>query len=238
MNCNTTQSMTDAIGRAAQEAASEGTQVLAMQPRWGPTSAEGYFDSYLTAAAVLDLLTDLDQRYDALVMAGFGEHGREGARELLDVPVVDVTEAGAHLAMMLGRRYGVVTTLDRAIPQIEDSLTLAGVRRGCASIQSANLGVLEIEEDRELTMASLEAASQRALSDGAEVIVLGCAGMTDLGKELSVRLGVPVIDVVQAAVRMAETYVALGLSTSKLRAYARPRSKARPGWPITAPAVL
>ncbi|CAM5670461.1 Allantoin racemase OS=Streptomyces violarus OX=67380 GN=FHS41_005953 PE=3 SV=1 [Streptomyces violarus] len=47
-------------------------------------------------------------------MAGFGKHGREGVRELVGVPVVDITEAAAHLACLLGRRYGVVTTLARS----------------------------------------------------------------------------------------------------------------------------
>lgn len=62
------------------------------------------------------------------MLAGFGEHGREGARELLDVPVVDITEAAAHLACLLGRRYGVVTTLDRTCGLIEDSLHSAACR--------------------------------------------------------------------------------------------------------------
>ena len=42
--------------------------------------------------------------YDAVIQAGYGEHGREGLQELLDVPVVDITEAAASTAMYLGQK--------------------------------------------------------------------------------------------------------------------------------------
>ncbi len=85
--------------------------------------------------------------YDAVIQAGYGEHGREGLQELLDVPVVDITEAAASTAMYLGRSYSVVTTLDRAVPMIEDRLLLAGLDRRCASVRSSGVGVLELEAD-------------------------------------------------------------------------------------------
>lgn len=232
MNCNTTSSMTAAIAATAQAVAAPGTQVVGMQPRWGPESAEGFFDSFVTAAAVLDRLEELPSDVDAVVMAGFGEHGREGARERLDVPVVDVTEAGAHLAMMLGHRYGVVTTLRRAIGQISDSLKTANLDGGCAAIDAADLGVLEIEEDIAATRAAMLTASRRALAQGAEVIVLGCAGMVGLRGYLEQQLQVPVIDSVEAATKLAEAYVDLRLTTSKHLTYATPRAKQRLGWPV------
>lgn len=234
MNCNTTWSMTAAIGAAGKAVASPGTEVVPVQPLWGPESAEGYFDSFVTAAAVLDRLATLKEPYDAVVMAGFGEHGREGARELLDVPVVDVTEAGSHLAMLLGHRYGVVTTLARAVPQIEDSLMTAGLLDGCAAVVAAEMGVLDLERDHDHTVDVLQRKSVEALDRGAEVIVLGCAGMTSIRADLSDRLGVPVIDAVEAAVGLAETLVRLGLTTSKRGAYAAPRPKHRAHWPISA----
>ena len=237
MNCNTTESMTAAMELVGKKVASADTEIVALQPLWGPESAEGYYDSFLTAAAVLDRLTTIDIDFDALVMAGFGEHGREGAREFLSVPVVDVTEAGPHLAMLLGHRFGIVTTLQRAVPQIIDSLRVAGLMDNCASIAAADLPVLHVGSDRVQTIAALADAGRRTLADGAEVIVLGCAGMTDLRADLSERLGVPVIDSVEAAVRIAESLVALGLSTSKIGGFANPLPKTRIGWPISQPVV-
>ncbi|WP_367326316.1 aspartate/glutamate racemase family protein [Streptomyces sp. HUAS ZL42] len=228
-NCNTTQEMTEEIVRGARAAAGPGTTVTGLTPAWGPESAEGWLDSYLSAAAVIDLLRTYDgPAYDAVVMAGFGEHGREGVRELVDVPVVDITEAAAHLACLLGRRYGVVTTLERSCGQIEDSLETAGVGRNCVAVVGTGLSVLDLGDgDPARTEAAFLAAAERAREAGAEVLVLGCAGMTGLQRAVGQKLGVPVVDGVGAAVKLAESLVGLGLTTSRVGSYAKPLPKRR-----------
>lgn len=233
MNCNTNSAMTDEIGRQARVTAREGTVIEAWHPLWGTESAEGYYDSFITAAAVLDRMHDLPGDVDAVVMAGFGEHGRQGARELLDIPVVDITEAAAQFAMLLAPRYGVVTTLSRACEQIWDSLATAGLDKRCAAVEAANLAVLALEEDRDEALDAMLAAARRALDRGAEALALGCAGMAGMGEQLSAKLGVPVVDGVAAAVAIAEDLVALSLTTSKIHTYAGPRAKERPGWPVS-----
>ncbi|MFD3500328.1 aspartate/glutamate racemase family protein [Streptomyces sp. NPDC058676] len=228
-NCNTTQEMTEEIVRGARAAAGPGTTVTGLTPAWGPESAEGWLDSHLSAAAVIDLLRTYDgPPYDAVVMAGFGEHGREGVRELVDVPVVDITEAAAHLACLLGRRYGVVTTLERSCGQIEDSLELAGVGRNCAAVVGTGLSVLDLGDgDPKRTETAFLAAAEQACRAGAEVLVLGCAGMTGLQRTVGEKLGLPVVDGVAAAVKLAESLVALGLTTSRAGSYAKPVPKRR-----------
>lgn len=233
MNCNTSAAMTLRMGIQAQSHARPGTKILALNPTWGPDSAEGYYDSFITAAAVLDRLHSIPEETAAVVMAGFGEHGREGAREMLDVPVVDVTEAAATFALFLGPQFGVVTTLSRARAQIRDSLRVAGLWERCASVEAADVGVLELELKPDAAFDSMCAAGQRAVDRGAEVLVLGCAGMTGLDAALSDKLGVPVVDSVTAAVAQAESLIALGLNTSRSLTYAHPRTKRRDGWPIT-----
>src|SRR5699024_9787134 len=99
---------------------------------------------YLAAVAVMDAVQRYDGPYDAVIQAGFGEHGREGLQELLEVPVVDITDAAGHMAMLLGRRYSVITTLDRTVPLIEERLHAAGVAANCASVRASGLGVLEL----------------------------------------------------------------------------------------------
>lgn len=231
VNCNTSEEMTAEIGAGARAAARPGTQVLALQPAWGPRSAEGFYDSFITAAAVLDLMTDLPP-VDAVVMAGFGEHGREGARELLDVPVVDITEAAAMQAMLVGHRYAVVTTLSRVRGQIHDSLVTAGLADRCVAVEATDLPVLDVAQDLDRTVAAFVEAGTRALRSGADVLVLGCAGFTAVRAELSRALDVPVVDAVSAAVTTAEGLVACGLRTSKVGAYATPLPKTRDGWPV------
>ncbi|WP_265049872.1 aspartate/glutamate racemase family protein, partial [Amycolatopsis mediterranei] len=79
-NCNTTEAMTKEIEAGARAAASPGTEILAKTPRWGPESAEGWLDSFLSAAAVLDLLRGLEEPFDAVVGAPVGAPRPGGAR--------------------------------------------------------------------------------------------------------------------------------------------------------------
>ena len=227
VNCNTTSAMTETAAARARLAVGPDTEIVAITPTWGVESAEGWYDSFVSAAAVLHTLQTLPDDIDGVVMAGFGEHGREGARELLDIPVVDITEASAHLAMMLGRRYGVVTTVRRAVGQIEDSLTTAGLISHCAAIEDTGLGVLELDADPFATAEAFVAAGERAIARGAEVICLGCAGMAGLEEHVRSRLPVPVVDGVAAAAALVETLIRQRLSTSKVDSYARPLAKAR-----------
>ncbi len=233
VNVNTTTSMTEAIGEQARSVAAPGTEVVALTPRFGAESVEGNLESYLAAVGVMDAVARYDQPFDAVVQAGYGEHGREGLQEMLDVPVVDITEAAASTAMYLGHRYSVVTTLDRAVPLIEDRLLLAGLSQRCASVRASGMAVLELESEPERAVAAIVDQAERAVrEDHAEVICLGCGGMADLEEAVRERTGVPVVDGVRAAVVTAEALVRMGLSTSKVRTYAPPRPKRMTGWPL------
>ncbi|WP_018177470.1 aspartate/glutamate racemase family protein [Jongsikchunia kroppenstedtii] len=232
-NVNTTESMTAAIAESARSVASAGTDIIGITPRFGADSCEGNFESYLAAIAVMDAITRYPEPYDAVIQAGYGEHGREGLQELLDVPVVDITEAAASTAMYLGHKYSVVTTLDRTVPLIEDRLKLAGLDTRCASVRASGLGVLELESDPDRAVAAIVEQSREAVErDHAEVICLGCGGMAELEEKVAAATGVPIVDGVRAAVTIAEGLVRLGLSTSKVRTYATPRKKRVTGWPI------
>lgn len=232
VNVNTTESMTASIGRQAEAVAAPGTEIIALTPLFGADSVEGNYESYLAAVAVMETVLRYPEPYDAVIQAGYGEHGREGLQELLDVPVVDITEAAASTAMFLGHRYSVVTTLDRTVPLIEDRLKLAGLDARCASVRASGLAVLELEEDPDRAVAAIvEQAEQAVSQDKAEVIVLGCGGMAGLDANIRERTGVPVVDGVAAAVTIAESLVRLGLSTSKVRTYAAPRPKTFKNWP-------
>ncbi len=159
-------------------------------------------------------------------MAGFGEHGREGARELVDVPVVDITEAAAHLACLLGRRYGVVTTLERSRRMRSRTACTPPEWPRTAPRSSAPASA---------SSTSATSSERRGVRDrggagpgrSAEVLVLGCAGMTGLQRAVGEKLDLPVVDGVAAAVKLAEALVSLGLRTSRVGSYARPLPKRR-----------
>ncbi|WNG85387.1 aspartate/glutamate racemase family protein [Mycobacterium sp. ITM-2016-00317] len=232
-NVNTTVSMTEAIAESARGVAAPGTEIVGITPRFGAESCEGNFESYLAAIAVMDAVTSYPEPFDAVIQAGYGEHGREGLQELLDVPVVDITEAAASTAMYLGHKYSVVTTLDRTVPLIEDRLKLAGLDGRCASVRASGLGVLELESDPDRAVEAIVRQAREAVeNDHAEVICLGCGGMAELEEKVKAATGVPIVDGVRSAVTIAEGLVRMGLSTSKVRTYATPRKKKVIGWPF------
>jgi allantoin racemase len=224
---------------SARAVAAPGTEIVGAEPLWGPDSVEGYYDSFLSAAGILDRLHQLmaspdadgSVPFDALVWSGFGEHGKEAAMELLSVPVITITDAAAAVAMLIGHKFGVVTSLARAIPQIEDQYRLSGALERCAAIRATNLGVLELEGDHELTVRRFVEEGRACIEAGADVLILGCGGMAGMDERLTAELGTPVVDGVAAAVKLCEAVVGLGLSTSKINAFAAPLPKSRPGWP-------
>ncbi len=229
VNPNTTASMTAKIGAAARAAASPGVEVSAVNPDFGPPSIEGYFDE---AFSVPGLIAEIGKapRADAFVIACFDDTGLEAARCATDAPVVGIGEAAFHLASLIADRFSVVTTLSRSIAPIERNLAKYGLAARCARVRAANVAVLDLEKPGSGARRSIEKEIERALSDdGAEAIVLGCAGMTDLARELERAAGVPVLDGVACAVGLAESLVRLGLKTSKRNAYAAPLAKAYAG---------
>ncbi|GAB3841718.1 aspartate/glutamate racemase family protein [Nesterenkonia populi] len=231
VNCNVNAAITTNLESIAAAAVSPGVEILALTPPFGPESAEGYYESFISAAGMLAALEQAQEEFDAVVLAGFGEHGREGARQRWEVPVVDITEAGPILAKLVSHRYGIVTTLDTTVPAIWESLRNAGLAEHCVGVAASGIEVSAIHDDAAQVASTLEREARGLQSSGAEAIVLGCAGFTGLDDALEERLGIPVIDGVEAACRVAELLVRSGLRTSAAGAFRPPRlEKQWVGW--------
>ncbi|MBY3133004.1 aspartate/glutamate racemase family protein [Rhizobium laguerreae] len=226
VNPNTTASMTEKAATAARAVAASGTEIIAATSRMGPVSIEGHYDG---ALAIPGLLAELKERqtagYDAAVIACFDDTGLEAARSFADVPILGLCESAVVTAGFLAQRFTVVTTLERSRVLIDNLVRRYGMGDR-AKVRASDIPVLELEDAGSGAIGKLRAEIERALlEDGAEAIVLGCAGMTDLARELQDIYGVPVVDGVAAAVKQAEALVSLGLSTSKRGSYALPLAK-------------
>lgn len=233
LNVNTSEQMTSTIAAASCQAASPGTEIVPLTPRFGPEAVDGAFESYVSATALMDLVQQYPSTYDAIVLAGFGEHGKDGLQELTTAPVIEICEASAHVAQLIGRTYSVVTTLQRSVAMIEDRLKLAGLADRCASVRASGMSTAEVDADPQRAAQAVLAEARRAVEgDFAEVVCLGCAGLAGVEDAIQAELGVPVVDGVGAAVRLAEALVGLGLSTSKRWTYAPPEPKRFVGWPL------
>ena len=227
VNPNTTAAMTEKIGRAARAVAAGGTEIIAVNPQDGPVSIEGYYDE---AFSVPGLLAEIAKGealgVSAHIIACFDDTGLEAARSLASAPVIGIGEAAFHLASMLGHRFAVVTTLSRSIAAIETNLLKYGLASRCAKVRACEVPVLALDDPASNASAQVSAEIERAKrEDNAEVIVLGCAGMADLAARLSEQHGLPVVDGVASAVKLAEAFGTLGLKTSKIRTYAAPLPK-------------
>lgn len=233
LNCNTNSAMTAVIGAIAHEGALPSTRIAPVTPPFGPESTEGYYESFVSAAGMLAALERQSEPFDAVILAGFGEHGREAMRQRWDVPVVDITEAGPMLAGLVSRSYGVVTTLGSTVPLIWESLHASGLDARCAGVVASGIPVTGTQDSVENIAETLLGSCKELLSSGAEAIVLGCAGFAGLDAELERRLGVPVLDGVIAAVHLAETLCRMSKSTSKSGAFSPPSTgKKWTGWQL------
>jgi allantoin racemase len=227
VNPNTTAAMTEKIGAAARAVAASGTELIVVNPADGPVSIEGYYDEAFSVPGLLAEIAKGDALgVSAHIIACFDDTGLEAARSVASAPVIGIGEAAFHLASMLGHRFSVVTTLSRSIAAIENNLLKYGLAGRCGRVRACELPVLSLDAPASEAAARIGAEIELAKrEDRAEVIVLGCAGMADLAARLSERHGLPVIDGVASAVKLAEAFGALGLKTSKIGAYAPPRPK-------------
>lgn len=230
VNPNTTMSMTEKIGAAARRAASPGTEVTAVNPSMGPVSIEGYYDEAFSVPGLLEEVRRGEAvGFHGTVIACFDDTGLDAARALASGPVVGICEAAMHVATMLGGRFSVITTLPRSVPALEALARRYGVGDRCR-VRAAGVPVLALENPASGAVRRVEEEIAHAVDDdGAECIVLGCAGMADLAADLTERIGLPVIDGVAAATRLVEALVGLGLRTSKIGGYATPAPKSYAG---------
>ncbi|MCK4205656.1 aspartate/glutamate racemase family protein [Brucella pituitosa] len=225
VNPNTTASMTRKIGEAARSVAATDTNIIAVNPKDGPPSIEGYFDEVFAIPGMIGEMQKHSSA-DACIIACFDDTGLDAARCASTMPVIGIGEAAFHMASLISGKFSVVTTLSRSVPAIEHNLVRYGLATRCARVRASDVAVLELEIPGSDARKRISEEIARAIRDDhAEAIVLGCAGMADLAASLSQEHGLPVIDGVTAAVKLCEGLVSLGLKTSKRGGYLPPRTK-------------
>ena len=164
-----------------------------------------------------------NENIDAVVLAGFGNIGIYGYREVLDIPVLNMSETSMTVASTLGHKFTVLTTMANIIPSMEDLARVYRLEQKIASIRSIEMNVEEAARDKEKALAKLKEQIVAIVeNDNAEVVILGSGGLCTYADELEELVGIPVIDPVCVAVKMAEMMVETGLTHSKKRKFAHP----------------
>jgi allantoin racemase len=218
--------MTDGIRDMARKYARPETQIEAISPPYGPRSIEGHFEDYIAATATVEEVIKNRDDYDAFVIACFADPGLYACREVTDKPVIGIAEASMRLAPFVAHSFSIVTVLRRTKPIMEDLVRSVGMESRCASVRCADISVLEIEEDPDRAVREIIAESKKAVQeDGAESILLGCAGMGPLDEYVKAEVNVPVLDGTVCAVKVAEALYDYRQLTSKVGAFSWPEKK-------------
>jgi allantoin racemase len=223
INPNTTRSMTDAVVSAGRSVAASATTVVGGTPAHGVSAVESNLDEVWGAVGVLEQVAEGERSgVDGYVIACFGDTGLAAARELARGPVVGMSEAALYAAAAVAARFTIVTMPPRTREQSQRVLRHAGLEHRC-TVRAIDEPVAAAAGGSLHLLDEVAAQARPALrDDGAEAIVLGCAGLTDLLRPLRDLLGVPVIDGVLAGVTMVEGLLAMGLTTSRQATFAAP----------------
>jgi Asp/Glu/hydantoin racemase len=211
VNPNSTEAVTASIDEAmAPLRFPGGPEIQCLTLAEGPPGVETQSDADSVIAPLCRLIATRDNEASAFVIACFSDPGLFSAREATRKPVLGIAECGVLTALTLGHRFGIISILARSVPRHLRYVGAMGLNDRLAADLPIELGVVELaDEGRTLERMVAVGCSLRD-AHGAEVVVMGCAGMARYRARLESAIGVPVVEPTQAAVAMAIGRVKLG----------------------------
>lgn len=230
INPNISDSVSDLIRAEAQRSAAPRTEIEVLTAPFGVAYIETRFEALIGAYAAAELAAEHHARFDAVIVAAFGDPGLAGLREALPCPVTGLTEAALASACLLGKRFSIVAITQRIRAWYRETVQTNGLEGRLASIRGldeplADIGNVQGEQGERLVRLAEACVDE----DGADVIVLAGAPLAGLARSLHGRLPVPAVDGVSSAVRHAETLVALQPGRASRGSFAAPPIKPHRG---------
>jgi allantoin racemase len=222
----TPSTMREKVARSIEQysaAARSDTQLSADVLDKGPESVDSVYDEAMAAADTVKKIEAAEQEgIQAVISNCMLDPGVLPAREKVFMPVLGPAESSMHVAAMLADRFSVVTILDALIPAFENHALKLGLFDQLASVRAVSMRGADLDDQERLQKAIEELAAKAVEEDGAHIIVLGCTAMRGLAMDVEEGLrkrgitGVPVIDPALLSLKLAEAFVDMGLSHSKL----------------------
>lgn len=214
INPNSDSVMTEAIQKTAEDFIYGDYKVTCRLTPGAPKFIETYEDELKAAPGMMQLVKE-NMEYDAYIVACHDDPNLDVIKELTKKPVIGIGEASMKIASMLGHRFSVVSTSKHSIPIKEELVRKYHLQDVLASVRAPDENMTNLSEEEKY----LEVAKLAIREDMAEVIVLGCAGMTGLDKYLQEKLKAPVLDGVICALFITMGFLRYGVSTSKIRRF-------------------
>jgi allantoin racemase len=239
INPNTTEAVTDNLVAFARQLAAPGTEIIGTTAAFGAAYVGTRAESAIAGHAVLDALTRNMHGIDAAIVGSSSDSGLPGAREIAPFPVVGMTEAAVLTACMLGGGFSFVTSQARGSSIIRALVESYGLGSRLMSIRHGkHVPAGQPDQTAALLDALMSAATLAVTEDNADVVLVGGFAPLTLTGEISKRLGVPVLDGISCAVRMAEMLVRLGPVKATGGSYAKPAQRKQLGLKPDLTAVL
>jgi allantoin racemase len=215
INPNSDPDMTQKIQTTADRYAEGDFEVVCRPTPGAPTFIETYEDGVKAAPGMIAMVRGNEAEFDGFVIACHADINLDVMKEITDKPVVGIGEASMKMASMLGHRFSILSDNVHSIPNKEALVRKYHLQDGLASVRAPDKDWMDWEDSDKYIKAG-EAAIKE---DKAEVLILGCAGMTGLDKVLQKELGVPVLDGIVCALIIATGFVKYGVATSKACRY-------------------
>lgn len=216
INPNSSQTVTDGIDAAIDPLRSFGIPIRCLTLAEGPPGIESQRQADLTIAPMLALAAS---QTDAAgyVIACFGDPGLHALRDQTSLPAVGIQEASVATALTLGQRFGVIAILPTSIPRHLRAFGAMGVLDRLAGDRALGLGVADLADPERSLDAMIATGKRLRDEDGADVLIMGCAGMARYREPLQHATGLPVVEPTQVAVSMALGQIQLTLSHKRQR---------------------
>ena len=215
INPNSDETMTKAIQETAKAFANNEYSVICKHTPGAPKFIETYEDQTVAAPGMIQLVRENEEDFDGFIIACHCDPNLDTLKEITKKPVVGIGEASMKIASMLGHSFSVVSMTKHSIPNKEALIKKYHLLDALASVRSPD-ETIKYENDEAKFLAT---AKTTINEDLAEVIVLGCSGMTGMDKRLERELGVPVLDGVICALIIITGLIKYKISTSKIRRY-------------------
>jgi allantoin racemase len=202
-----------------QRHAGAGTRVEMLSVPSGYASIESERDAVMVGPHLVAGLEKAEaDGADAGIIGCFSDPALDAVREVVSIPVVGPGQAALALALQLGERYSILSPLDSSAKRGVRSLRAQGFADRLGSVRGVGVSVVDLARGANDAWERIVATGRRCIDeDGADVLVMGCMSMAFMGveRELSERLGAPVVSPVLAALKTAETLLACGLAHAR-----------------------